>query len=349
MNGHSAEDPEDALQSPARMHARESSSATSMVGALLWLALCLCSACLLPDVHLAKQSTAGASGSTKRGGVDAAGTTGSGGMVAGDTPADSGMPGGPEQHDAGPRDAGNPSAAGGGEDAADASAPDASKPIDSAQCAIDNGGCDMSPRAACTDQPNGGVKCDCPAGYAGRGVGSNGCTDIDECTTDNGGCSISPMAMCTNRMGMLPKCTCPSGYTGSGVGSAGCTSEPPALAPDQIACLQTAADDCEKCACMNCTGTETACRLGTDTDANKLCNSVLVCERINNCSGTPCYCGAANCLTAPNGPCLKEVETAAGTTDPVTINQRQMDQTMPLGRAWFADACRLMQCQNSCR
>jgi hypothetical protein len=121
------------------------------------------------------------------------------------------------------------------------------------------------------------------------------------------------------------------------------------LGPDQLKCLQTANDGCEKCACMNCAATELSCRLGTDKAANDLCNAVLACARKNNCVGQPCYCGTALACIGPNGPCMKEIQAAAGSTDLLTINARQTDTTMPLGRSWYADSCRVMQCQSACR
>jgi hypothetical protein len=167
------------------------------------------------------------------------------------------------------------------------------------------------------------------AGDACCPTGANANTDSD-CKPMCGNNVNEPGEECDGSLGCSPTCKL-------------------TLQPDQMKCLASAADNCEKCACMNCTAAELACRLGTDATANASCNGVLICARKNNCSGTPCYCGAANCLLPANGPCMKEIELAAGTTDLVMINQRQMDTTMPLGRAWYADACRVMQCQSSCR
>jgi hypothetical protein len=199
------------------------------------------------------------------------------------------------------------------------------------------------------------------------------CDDKDPCTTDGlSGNEMNCNTKCTHTTVTSPKAgdaCCPTGanantdadckpHCGNGVketgedcdGTNGCSATCKlTLGPDQLACLQNAADECEKCACMNCTAKETACRLGTDKAANDLCNGVLVCARKNNCAGQPCYCGTAFGCIGANGPCLKEIEAAAGSTDPLTINSRYMDTTMPLGRSWFADACRVMQCQSVCR
>jgi len=48
--------------------------------------------------------------------------------------------------------------------------------------------------------------CECPAGYAGSGMGSKGCFDIDECQDGSNKCH--PTALCMNLMGSY-ECRCP--------------------------------------------------------------------------------------------------------------------------------------------
>lgn len=88
-------------------------------------------------------------------------------------------------------------------------------------CMTDNGGCDRTPFAQCTVE-QGAVRCQCPSGYSGWGVGADGCQDIDECLMQNGGCDTTPNAKCVNHEGEAPSCMCPSGYTGDGQGNNGC-------------------------------------------------------------------------------------------------------------------------------
>jgi hypothetical protein len=89
-------------------------------------------------------------------------------------------------------------------------------------CAADNGGCDTSPHAICSESAGQDIRCACPAGYQGDGMGEDGCVDLDECAHDNGGCDTSPLAKCENRIGAPPLCTCPADAPGSGVGADGC-------------------------------------------------------------------------------------------------------------------------------
>ena len=90
---------------------------------------------------------------------------------------------------------------------------------------MDNGGCDMEPRAQCEPREDK-VVCMCPSGYSGNGVGSNGCSDIDECAVNNGGCDTEPRAACENQVGFPPICVCPGGTTGKGTGASGCMPKP---------------------------------------------------------------------------------------------------------------------------
>lgn len=43
------------------------------------------------------------------------------------------------------------------------------------ECAVNNGGCSTTPKATCTNQVGAPPSCACPSGYAGTGVGSDGC------------------------------------------------------------------------------------------------------------------------------------------------------------------------------
>jgi hypothetical protein len=120
---------------------------------------------------------------------------------------------------------------------------------------------------------------------------------------------------------------------------------------DQLRCLATARDKCEMCACMNCAATELACRISADAAANAKCSTVIECARKNDCVGVPCYCGTGLVCggIAGWGPCKVEVEMAAGSTDWTVIDAVSRDPMSPLAKANMADACRTMQCRDSCR
>lgn len=118
--------------------------------------------------------------------------------------------------------------------------------------------------------------------------------------------------------------------------------------PTQIACLSTASGPCETCACINCTATEQTCRNGSDAIENAKCGDVLDCTQQNNCIGQACYCDPdAFCLVA--GPCLKQIQAAAGTDDPYRLATALVDPTTTVGKSYAADSCRITQCRDSCR
>lgn len=118
-------------------------------------------------------------------------------------------------------------------------------------------------------------------------------------------------------------------------------------AKERMQCLDSAQDDCERCACMQCTATELACRMGPDRLDNELCGNILRCSQRERCLGNSCYCGDSLGCTLPNGPCRNEVEAAAGIL--LQVAQQVGDPNTPLGRSYAADQCRVMKCESACR
>jgi hypothetical protein len=53
-------------------------------------------------------------------------------------------------------------------------------------------------------------------------------------------------------------------------------------------------------------------------------------------------------LGQANGPCLAQVQAAAGTTDPNVINQQFQNPSTPLGRAVNLVICRSTSCSDEC-
>jgi hypothetical protein len=119
-------------------------------------------------------------------------------------------------------------------------------------------------------------------------------------------------------------------------------------ATERKACMDSARDDCERCACKECTSNELACRLGPNKDENKLCSDIIVCSQKAGCVGTPCYCGDSPGCTLPNGPCRTQVEAAAGGFS-LQVAQQVGDLNTPLGRSYAADQCRVSKCEAACR
>jgi hypothetical protein len=100
---------------------------------------------------------------------------------------------------------------------------------------------------------------------------------------------------------------------------------------------------------MNCTASELACRMSSDTNGNTLCTAIIACAQKNDCTGSPCYCGPAPICGLPYGPCVNEIEAAAGSTDANVITQALKDPSSISERASAADTCRVIQCRSMCR
>jgi hypothetical protein len=201
------------------------------------------------------------------------------------------------------------------------------------------------------------------------------CDDKDSCTTDKLiGSAKNCNALCTNTRITAPKnddgC-CPPGIDantdndcksvcGNKIvepgedcdGTTGCMNCKRMLREDQIKCLEkygNTGDSCAKCSCTSCADTYLACIDNADATVNQKCNAVLECARKNRCFGTDCYCGTALFCTPPSGPCVKEIEAAAGTNDATMIPTIANDMMTTLGKAYTADRCRNTQCAQQCR
>ncbi len=110
---------------------------------------------------------------------------------------------------------------------------------------------------------------------------------------------------------------------------------------------------CQRCACFECTQRVLDCRDDSDATRRMRCDAVVACGLENDCEGMACYCGTAELLACgtggANGPCISEVEEAAGPSeDPIQINMRQSDPNYALGRANLLGACGVTQCPDVC-
>jgi hypothetical protein len=129
--------------------------------------------------------------------------------------------------------------------------------------------------------------------------------------------------------------------------------------PEQQDCLDrfvaTGMPDeaCERCACFNCLQQVLDCRDDADATRRMRCDTLVACALDNDCNGQACYCGNVDIITCglsgPTGPCIPEVEQAAGpSTNPLEINQRQRDPNYALGRANLLGECSSQQCPDIC-
>ncbi len=94
------------------------------------------------------------------------------------------------------------------------------------------------------------------------------------------------------------------------------------------------------------------------TPRAELCKEVVECHQEAGCLsklqyGLKCYCGSVpskECVVdGGNGPCVKEWEAAAESTDPVTVGARFTNPSFALGRAGALAMCEVHKCENACK
>lgn len=105
---------------------------------------------------------------------------------------------------------------------------------------------------------------------------------------------------------------------------------------------------CAKCTCMKCASQVTACFASNDSARNTQCGNVQACAEKNHCQGEDCYCGGALLCLNPAGACKDVIETAAGATDPLGVQNAGNDANSAVGRAKAIGACELANCKSEC-
>jgi cysteine-rich repeat protein len=174
-------------------------------------------------------------------------------------------------------------------------------------------------------------------GCCPEGVGANANND-DNCPSVCGNNAIEPGELCDDG-GTVPNDGC------------GATCQ---IEADQQMCLSLLPMNttCGQCNCLECRSATVACYGSASATANARCSALVACGREKGCSGSDCYCGTASdwvCLFGGgNGPCRPEVEAAAGSTDPVTIQLRADDTNYALGRANALATCARAECEAAC-
>jgi len=119
--------------------------------------------------------------------------------------------------------------------------------------------------------------------------------------------------------------------------------------------LSPTCDDCESVACTNYQNIDVYNACYNDPANGDLCLDWVMCARENECAfnhPNECYCGTASqadCMGgSANGPCIAEVEAAAGSTSPMTIGQRFMDAEYALGDGTMLLLCDRENCNPIC-
>jgi hypothetical protein len=140
-----------------------------------------------------------------------------------------------------------------------------------------------------------------------------------------------------------------AGGTSSIDGGGAGTSSP---TPEEQCLLLEAQTDCTRCACAWCTTLVLDCFVSGDAARDTACRTIVDCARANSCSNTDCYCGdppiSDTCATMAQGPCVAEIQDAAGTTDIGLIAGYQQDPNHAIGRASLLGGCAATNCAAEC-
>jgi hypothetical protein len=154
----------------------------------------------------------------------------------------------------------------------------------------------------------------------------------------------------------LPDGGGPASIDGGGDAGAACTpGADPTTCEGQL-CNQCTFDNCDTLTRTTTLGGVPIA--GCDfyrTDLEKTqCQKAYACMRdrgcVRNSNPLPCWCGDVDpslCepgTVAGNGPCRTEIMNAAGSDDPVTVDERLIDPSFPIGGAVNLATCRSVHC-----
>ena len=116
---------------------------------------------------------------------------------------------------------------------------------------------------------------------------------------------------------------------------------------------QSTPSACESCACSQCTQAALDCFDSGDATRDQHCQAIVRCGQANGCSGVDCYCGAMDVTmcqmaTTPGGPCVSEIQAAAGTDFQAIADAFLVDMNHAVYRAGIVGGCALMFCATPC-
>jgi hypothetical protein len=244
-------------------------------------------------------------------------------------------------------------------DPADASMPEPLKPTCTPQCAgrkCGDDGCGghcgtCKDGLACVEKTGRCVACanndcDCEPNCNRRVCGDDGC---------GGSCGeCEDGSVCDDDHGLCKMPTCGNGMVEGQEECDGddfCKPDCTRLTPEQSACLVTieefANPDCFLCGCTLCTDVILACTDSGDLDRDAACGLISRCAADEMCFDTDCICGTQRCMPA-NGPCLKTVQDAVGTTNPRIILNCYQDSECAVYRSKSVGECIRNRCPDEC-
>jgi hypothetical protein len=163
--------------------------------------------------------------------------------------------------------------------------------------------------------------------------GANAITDTD-CAAVCGNGVTEPGEQCDGDAGCDPDCTRPSA--------------------SELSCRAARGDGaCAACECRHCAEQVLDCVASGDEGdkGDAQCAAVLDCGHEHHCTAIDCYCGNASlvaCAVSPHGPCVTQIQAAAGTSDATAVYEAQMDGDGPVGRAAALGSCAKSTCAAEC-
>lgn len=145
-----------------------------------------------------------------------------------------------------------------------------------------------------------------------------GCGSSDSGGSGTGGATATGGTLATGGT-MAAAGTGAMAGTGGAAGTAATNMPLPLTDPMVMACVTDAVgrgntQSCAECACQNCLPEVQAVYDNPDADFTMKAGALVTCGQTTCCASTSCYCGSdvIACIMTPAGPCVAEVEAAAG-------------------------------------
>jgi mono/diheme cytochrome c family protein len=109
---------------------------------------------------------------------------------------------------------------------------------------------------------------------------------------------------------------------------------------------------CASCECGSCTAATQACVASGNAARDASCAALATCQHANGCVGDACYCGtglaAVTCFLVPLGPCVAQIDAAAGGHGLFTIQGARGRAETAYARSEAVATCGVSQCPVAC-